>query len=109
MTNENTRKVANKTQLSDNELADVTGGMGKWYDAATGKYYKWTGCFDNDLKYLCPNCGRPLSSFWGFKYTCDHCDASWILEERLVPNYASGLWKEITKEEYDGHGDDHIR
>ncbi len=103
--NENTAPAA---ELTDPELNDATGGnLYKWHDEATGKYYKWTGALDNGLKYLCPNCRRPLSSFWGIKYTCDHCDASWVFEYRLLPNYASGLWKEITKAEYDDRDEDY--
>ncbi len=86
--------------VSDEDLSKVNGGLVTWHDAATDKYYKWVGG-SYSSKYLCPNCGRPLSSFWGINYSCSSCDASWFYEDRLVPNYASGTWNEITKEQYD--------
>lgn len=86
--------------VADEDLAEVNGGKVTWYDAATDKYYKWAGS-SYSMKYLCPNCGRPLSSYWGINYSCGSCNASWFYEERLVPNYASGTWTEITKERYD--------
>lgn len=102
---EETTKKANNAQVADvadSELTDVTGGRSKAYDKESGKYYWWTGIFDNNLKYLCPNCRRPLSSLWGLKYSCDRCNESWVLEYRLIPNLASGKWTEVSKDVYDG-------
>ncbi len=93
----------NVAAISDDELASISGGLVTWHDAATDKYYKWSGG-SYSQKYLCPNCGRPLSSSWGINYSCGSCDASWFYEDRLVPNYASGRWAEITKEQYYDEG-----
>ncbi len=87
--------------LNDNELDEVNGGKTKFYDKATGKYYRWNGHYAYDKQYLCPKCGKPLSTTFGFRYDCSSCDDYWIRESSLVPNLASGLWKEISKDEYD--------
>ncbi len=91
-------------QLADQDLEKVTGGLLYFYDSRTGKYYQWDGGYSFGKKYVCPNCGRPVSSTFGIRYDCDHCDASWVFEKRLYPNVDSGLWTEISEEEYDRVG-----
>ncbi len=89
-------------ELSEGELAEITGGLKFVHVKSTDKYYKWRGGSSHDgQKYFCPNCGRPVHYGAGLRYYCDPCDASWLHEWRLVPNVESGFWKEITKREYD--------
>ncbi len=87
--------------LQDADLEQVTGGYRLYHDRGTDKYYKWTGENFGDNKYLCPNCKRPVHLGWWLKFYCDPCNASWMDESRLLPNYSSGLWNEITKDEFD--------
>lgn len=55
--------------------------------------YEWTGTNDN-MKYLCPKCHRPVHpGGWG-RYFCDPCDESWFLEGKLEIN-PNGGWKRI--------------
>lgn len=88
------------TRITDSDLAEVTGGLEELYDDRTDKYYEWTGGYDYDSKYLCPNCGQPVTSTIGIRYDCSRCNASWVIEKRLVPNLASGKWHEITRQQY---------
>lgn len=98
----NTENNTAKTPVNDNELADVTGGFNFASDASTGKYYQWYGTdSQEDLKYACPNCKRPVHSGLWRKFYCDPCNASWFQQDKLLPNIGGGLWHEISKNDYD--------
>ena len=52
--------------------------------------YEWKGTDDNK-KYLCPRCHRPVhTGSWG-RYYCDPCDESWYFEGSLEMN-PNGGW-----------------
>lgn len=88
--------------LSDAELADVAGGYSKYHDEDSDRYYIWSSGVSVSNKYLCPNCGRPVTpDFLCIKWSCKPCDSSWVFEFRLKPNLAAGGWRWVTKEEYD--------
>lgn len=89
-------------ELVDEDLAEANGGV-THHDKSADKYYMWIG-YDNDDKYLCPNCRRPVHIGSWLRYYCDPCNASWLDESRLVPSIASGTWKEIPREEYSEDG-----
>ncbi len=101
MTMENTQNNAATEKLTDSELGAVAGGFSKFEDTTTGKCYKFTGS-DTNAKYLCPNCGRPVHRGDLGKFYCDPCDDSWFWEDDLLPNLKSGVWKEISKDEFEG-------
>lgn len=91
-------------KIPDEFLGQVFGG--KKHFEINGRYFEYTGsilCWSSDWDhcYLCPRCGRPVHYGKWARFYCDPCDESWYWEEKLVPNLASGLWKELTKEEYD--------
>ncbi len=87
--------------VPDQDLNEVTGGYITCEDSSTGKYYKYTGN-DKDKKYACPNCGRPVHSGAGWRFYCNPCNESWFCEGLLRPNLNSGVWKEISEQEYYG-------
>lgn len=86
-------------ELSDEELEAVQGGytLVHWYD--DDGYFEYTGN-DVDQKYICPKCLRPVHSGIGWRFYCDRCDDSWFFERELYPNFESGAWTKISKEEY---------
>ena len=87
------------TALTDEQVAEATGGYEIYEDESHGRYYFWKGS-DRNLKYLCPKCGKPVyTSNGGFTYKCDPCSDWYFLECRLNPNLAN--WTEVTKEEYE--------
>ncbi len=101
---EKSRKMAAATdavRISDDQLDEVTGGTNFYHETSTDKYYHWKGWLKNGQKYLCPCCGRALSSTFGFNYSCKPCNKSWVDESWLRLNHSSGLWEEITKEQYE--------
>lgn len=85
--------------LTDSELDEVTGGYIFTHDKTTDKYYRW-GNGDENKRFLCPNCKRPVHKGGWDRFYCDPCDASWYDLHRLRPNIAAGGWIEISKEEY---------
>ena len=91
--------------LTDDQLAEIAAGGGKRVWSIQGldqeTYYKWTGGdFSYDKKYLCPNCGRELSSIlWGSWYRCGLCFETWHNEDKLRPNLKN--WVKIPKSEYE--------
>ncbi len=97
---ENEKSTA--TPLADKDLSEAQGGNYKYHDEATGKYYRWKGS-DYNHKFLCPKCGRPVKSDWGFRYDCDHCNEWWVMEYSLKINPET--WVEITKEQYESPGE----
>ena len=99
------KKNSPASPVRDEDLTQVSGGRSKIHDASTGKYYEWYGTFKNSEKYLCPKCGGKLDSFWGYYFSCGPCDETWYYEDKLIPNYSSGYWHEITKAQYDSLGD----
>ena len=60
--------------------------------------YEWVGTDDN-LKYICPNCHRPVHPGAGRRYYCDPCDESWYFESDLDMNMSSGGW--VFKRKYE--------
>ena len=96
------KEVPAVQELSDESLNAVSGGgdtrretynyrkvFGNGYYDYTD--YEWVGTDDN-LKYLCPNCHRPVHpGGWG-RYFCDPCDESWFVESNLERNTSSGGW-----------------
>lgn len=97
----NAKKTAVTSVVSDENLEKVTGGYVYHHDSATNRYYAWQGGANNDSKYLCPNCKRPVHYGSWLRYYCDPCNASWLDEDWLLPNFSSNEWKQITKEEYE--------
>lgn len=91
----------NPQAVADADLAEVTGGYTICYDPNTNGYYHWRGSGGSDVKYLCPNCKRPVHFGSWLRFYCDPCNASWLDEDPLLPNIAAGQWEEISKEEYD--------
>lgn len=92
-----TEKDLRSVELTDEELGRAQGGFD--ICAHDGQYYLYKGN-DSDLKYTCPNCGRPVHEGAAWRFYCDACDESWFFESALEPNLSSGAWKEISKEEY---------
>ena len=86
-------------ELKKEELEQVSGGYN--LTKIDGRYYHYTGkdC-QRDSKYVCPVCGRSVHYGSGWRYYCDFCDKSWFFERGLNPNISSGLWEEISEEEY---------
>ena len=91
--------------LTDDQLAEISAGGGKRVWSIEGldqvTYYKWTGGdFSYDKKYLCPNCGRELSSILsGTWYRCGMCWETWYNEDKIRPNLKN--WVQISKADYD--------
>lgn len=92
-----------RIEMTEHELNQVHGGY-KWYEE-NGRYYKFVGDEnkDKDRKYVCPICGRRLHYGKAWRYYCDDCDKSWFMEWHLPPNRNSGVWQEISREEYYGN------
>ena len=102
ITMENEKKLPTTAQeLTDEEMDKVTGGL-KEYSVLLRKevtwggiqnvyaVYEWKGTDDNK-KYLCPTCHRPVhTGSWG-RYYCDPCDESWYFEGSLEMN-PNGGW-----------------
>ena len=86
-------------ELGKEELEQVSGGC--YLKEVDDKYYHYAGDKSKlNLKYVCPKCGKPVyHGFWG-RYYCDDCKESWFFEESLMPNLKSGVWKQISEEEY---------
>lgn len=94
-------KITAPEQLSDEELATVTGGATlHMYD---GRYFAYVGSSSTDdwnKSYVCPKCGKPVRyNKLGF-FKCDSCDESWWFECNLTINTETGMWKEISREEF---------
>lgn len=94
-------KIDKPQELADNDLSEVSGG--REYQYEDGKYYKYVGSnsdADWSASYLCPRCDEPLQyTGWGW-YHCKDCNESWINEGKLDLNLDSGVWQEISLEEY---------
>lgn len=87
-------------ELPDEEMDKVAGGANKrselirrdvQWNGILHVYavYEWKGTDDNK-KYLCPNCHRPVHpGSWG-RYYCDPCNESWYLEGSLERNPTGG-------------------
>ena len=106
MSAENMTRDDQAAALNDSELEDVAGGDSKFHCSTNDKYYRYLSHEDISYgksapgAYLCPNCRRIVhKGSWG-RYYCDPCNASWYHINRLVPNMESGLWREISKDEY---------
>ena len=92
------------SELSEEELSAVSGGAIKI--STDNTYYKFTGNYnkesDYNNMYLCPQCGRTVH--WGswLRWYCDYCNLSWYeySTSSFKPNLSSGLWKNISKDEY---------
>lgn len=88
-------------QLTDEQLGGIVGGL-RYVKTNTWcyKYVGSTSDADWNASYLCPKCRKPVHyTGWGW-FRCDPCDESWFDEGKLVLNLDSGLWKQISKEEY---------
>ena len=98
---ENEKKLPTAAQeLPDEEMDKVVGGTNKHVELIQRKphwngilhvyaVYEWKGTDDNK-KYLCPNCHRPVHpGSWG-RYYCDPCNESWYLEGSLERNPTGG-------------------
>ena len=94
-----TDKKMNTVELTDEELESVQGGYNLY--AKDGNYYAYMRRDTEDLRYLCPNCGRPLHAGKGWRFYCDPCDESWFFEGNLPANLDGGGWTPIDKERYD--------
>lgn len=100
-----TKKNIAAAAVADESLAEVTGGYDKYHDEASNRYYVWSGKLNCSDKYLCPNCGRPVTpGFLNITFKCRPCDASWVFESPLRPNLSAGGWKEVSEEDYNGSG-----
>ena len=78
-------------ELSKEELEQVNGGC--YLKEVDDKYYHYTG----DKTQL--NLKPVYHGSWG-RYYCDDCKESWFFEDSLKPNLKSGVWKQISEEEY---------
>ena len=99
MLNEENKTTAAQ-ELPDEEMDKVAGGANKrselirrdvQWNGILHVYavYEWKGTDDNK-KYLCPNCHRPVHpGSWG-RYYCDPCNESWYLEGSLERNPTGG-------------------
>ena len=102
------KETAKAQELTDEQLKKVAGGQ-KYFAGTDGNYYVYIGRTDADRgytedcdrRYLCPNCGRPVHLGVGARYYCDPCDESWFFESKLSLNINSGLYKQISKAEYE--------
>ena len=99
MLNEENKTTAAQ-ELPDEEMDKVAGGANKRSELIRREVqwngilhvyavYEWKGTDDNK-KYLCPNCHRPVHpGGWG-RYYCDPCNESWYLEGSLERNPTGG-------------------
>ena len=99
MLNEENKTTAAQ-ELPDEEMDKVAGGANKRSELIRREVnwngilhvyavYEWKGTDDNK-KYLCPNCHRPVHpGGWG-RYYCDPCNKSWYLEGSLERNPTGG-------------------
>lgn len=88
-------------ELTDEELGEIHGGYMIWTDPTSSYSYIWRGTSaDEDKRYLCPKCGRPVRYGKGYRYYCDSCHDSWFMEQALDPNLPSGLWQRTAKDPY---------
>ena len=99
MLNEENKTTAAQ-ELPDEEMDKVAGGANKRSELIRREVnwngilhvyavYEWKGTDDNK-KYLCPNCHRPVHpGSWG-RYYCDPCNESWYLEGSLERNPTGG-------------------
>ena len=90
-------KKMNTVELTDEELKSIQGGYNYYQNG--DKYYEYVGS-DENQKYVCPICGRPVHAGAWWRFYCDPCDKSWFREASLDINLASGAWASISKEEY---------
>ena len=109
-------KIPAAQELSDAEVSHAVGGaddhtvsqpiieFGNGRSCIAYQQYRWTGT-DNNLKYLCPNCHRPVHYGAGWRYYCDSCDESWFFEENLEMNMSNGQWKFVRAYGYNDNGD----
>ena len=105
-------KIPPVQELSDEEASRAVGGSDTHIVLHEPTYgaggreitpfdrYHWEGTDDN-LKYLCPKCNRPLRSGWGWRYYCDTCKESWFDESNLKMNMSNGEWKYDYSDVYD--------
>ncbi len=98
MTSEKTMNNTQQQALVNEDLAEVTGGAYYACVKSTDKYYK-SDAPVNQL-FLCPKCNRPVHTGTFGRYYCDPCDKSYACTDSLVPNIDSGLWQEISGDEY---------
>lgn len=95
------KKPTEPQEVADEELGSVIGGLQT--HVRNGKHYRYVGTYskhDRNLSYLCPNCGRPVCyTGWG-RFHCNACDEAWFPERNLIPNTESGVWEEMSDEEY---------
>lgn len=95
------KKPAMGEELSDEALGSVAGGATLHMDG--DRYYAYVGSTSDEdwnASYLCPNCGNPVAyTGWG-KFHCDVCDETWWFEYKLRLNLGTGMWQEISREEF---------
>ncbi len=110
MNTENIRSKEQPAALKDFELDMVAGGSTKVHNETTGKYYRYYGSMDAYGTYstagtfCCPNCNRVVhKGSWG-RWYCDPCNESWYFTGKLIPNMESGLWEEISRDEFYSYG-----
>lgn len=87
--------------ISDEELGTITGGA--TLHTYGDKYFAYVGSSskaDWNASYVCPKCGRPVKYTSLGLFRCDSCDESWFFEYNLTINTKSGMWKEISREEF---------
>lgn len=88
-------------QLADEQLNGIVGGRD--YVKTNTWCYKYVGSSSDEdwsASYLCPKCHNPVRyTGWGW-FRCDPCDESWFNEAKLPLNLNSGVWKQISEEEY---------
>lgn len=95
------KKPTEPQEISDEELGSVTGGA--TLHMKDDKYYAYVGSTsteDWNNSYLCPNCGRPVRYTNLGRFHCDACDETWWFEYKLTINTETGVWKEISREEF---------
>lgn len=102
------KKTPKAQELADEELERVSGGQ-THFATTDGRYFTYIGKSGDDREYLkdfnrrycCPRCKRPVHYGVGDRYYCDACDESWYYESKLLLNLAGGLYKEVSREEYE--------
>ena len=102
------KKPVEAQELADEELEKVAGGR-RYFATTSGRYFHYVGRLadsdgyedDWNKRYLCPNCGKPVHCGRWDRYYCDPCDESWYNENKLMINLGSGLYEEITKQEFE--------
>lgn len=98
----NADKPNNVQELSEEELSSIVGG--ETLHKQDGRCYEYVGdSSDEDWNssYLCPICGRPVHYGSWFRFYCDPCNKSWLIESKLRLNTASHVWKQIPWSEYE--------